>query len=119
MDSEEGPGYRQAILGAVVDLRKQHLSLGKEPGQLLRTSDGDRVCPFATWREGPGIWRDLAVRKRKTEVDAQVAIVADLGGEAGVETPALRRLVALIHAIENEERPLAWSTLDEMLSACT
>jgi 2-dehydropantoate 2-reductase len=66
-----------------------------------------------------GIWRDLAVRKRKTEVDAQVAIVADLGGMAGDGTPALRRLVALIHAIENEERPLAWSTLDEMLSACT
>jgi 2-dehydropantoate 2-reductase len=23
-----------------------------------------------------GIWRDLAVRKRKTEVDAQIAIIA-------------------------------------------
>ena len=34
-----------------------------------------------------GIWRDLAVRKRKTEVDAQIAIIATLGAEAGVETP--------------------------------
>jgi hypothetical protein len=27
----------------------------------------------------------------------------------------LERLVALIHAIEDGQRPLAWSTLDEML----
>jgi 2-dehydropantoate 2-reductase len=65
-----------------------------------------------------GIWRDLAVRKRKTEVDAQLAIVGDLGAEAGVATPAIRRLVALIHAIEDGERPLAWSTLDAMLPVC-
>ena len=25
----------------------------RDCNQLLRTSDGDRVCPFATWREGP------------------------------------------------------------------
>jgi 2-dehydropantoate 2-reductase len=65
-----------------------------------------------------GIWRDLAVRKRRTEVDAQVAIVAELGTEVGIDTPALRRLVRLIHAIEDGARPLAWSTLDEMLPAC-
>ena len=28
-----------------------------------------------------GIWRDLAVRKRKTEVDAQIAIIGDLAAE--------------------------------------
>ncbi len=38
-----------------------------------------------------GIWRDLAVRKRKTEVDAQIAIIAALGAEAGVATPADRQ----------------------------
>ena len=65
-----------------------------------------------------GIWRDLAVRKRRTEVDAQIAIVATLGAEVDIDTPAIRRLVALIHAIEDGERPLSWSTLDEML-ACT
>src|SRR4030095_11116187 len=31
-----------------------------------------------------GIWRDLAVRKRPTEVDAQLGIVVRLGAEAGV-----------------------------------
>src|SRR5260370_20539157 len=43
-----------------------------------------------------GIWRDLAVRKRPTEVDAQLGIVAALGAEDGVPTPrtsARRRLI--------------------------
>jgi 2-dehydropantoate 2-reductase len=60
-------------------------------------------------------WRDLAVRKRKTEVDAQIGIIAEIGREMGVATPTLERLVALIHAIEDGRRPLAWSTLDAML----
>ncbi len=48
-----------------------------------------------------GIWRDLAVRRRRTEVDAQLGIVARLGAEAGVPTPLIVRLVELIHEIEN------------------
>jgi 2-dehydropantoate 2-reductase len=62
-----------------------------------------------------GIWRDLAVRKRKTEVDAQIAIIAQLGAEAGVPTPAIDKLVALIHDIEDGRRQQSWDTLDAML----
>ena len=64
-----------------------------------------------------GIWRDLAVRKRKTEVDAQIAIIATLGREAGIPTPAIGRLVDLIHDIEDGRREQSWSTLDEMLAS--
>lgn len=53
-----------------------------------------------------GIWRDLAVRKRPTEVDAQVGMVVRLGAEAGVPTPLSARLVALVHEIERGERAL-------------
>jgi 2-dehydropantoate 2-reductase len=63
-----------------------------------------------------GIWRDLAVRKRKTEVDAQIAIIAILGQEAGIPTPAISKLVELIHDIEDGRREQSWSTLDEMLA---
>lgn len=63
-----------------------------------------------------GIWRDLAIRKRKTEVDAQIAVIAAIGAEAGIDTPAIRRLVALIHDIEDGRRPQSWQTLDEMLT---
>lgn len=51
-----------------------------------------------------GIWRDLAVRKRPTEVDAQLGIVVTLGREAGVPTPVTARLVALVHEIEQGHR---------------
>lgn len=63
-----------------------------------------------------GIWRDLAIRKRRTEVDAQIGIIARIGREAGVATPMLVRLVALIHDVEEGRRPLAWDTLDRMLA---
>ena len=59
-----------------------------------------------------GIWRDLAVRKRPTEVDPQLGIVAILGEESGVATPLTRRLVELIHEIEQGTRPQSLDTLD-------
>ncbi|MBI3710040.1 MAG: 2-dehydropantoate 2-reductase [Proteobacteria bacterium] len=61
-----------------------------------------------------GIYRDLAVRRRKTEVDAQIAIIAEIGREVGIDTALVRRLVALIHDIEDGRRPLAWATLDAL-----
>jgi 2-dehydropantoate 2-reductase len=64
-----------------------------------------------------GIWRDLAVRKRKTEVDAQIAIIADLAREVGVDTPAIRALVAFVHDVEDGRRPLDDATLDALAKA--
>jgi 2-dehydropantoate 2-reductase len=61
-----------------------------------------------------GIWRDLAVRKRPTEVDAQLGIVVTLGTRAGVPTPLTARLVALIHEIERGARPQSLDTLDAL-----
>jgi len=61
-----------------------------------------------------GIWRDLAVRKRPTEVDAQLGIVVSLGAEAGVPTPLTARLVTLIHEIERGARPQSLETLDAL-----
>jgi 2-dehydropantoate 2-reductase len=61
-----------------------------------------------------GVWRDLAVRKRRTEVDAQIAPVAALGAEAGVDTPLTRRLIALIHDVEEGRRAQGWESLDAL-----
>jgi 2-dehydropantoate 2-reductase len=66
-----------------------------------------------------GIWRDLAIRKRPTEVDAQLGIVVALAAEAGVPVPLTARLVALIHDIERGERPQALEALDTMAAALT
>jgi len=65
-----------------------------------------------------GVWRDLAVRKRPTEVDAQLGIVVTLGTEAGVGTPLIARLVELIHDIERGARPQSLDALG-MLAAAT
>jgi 2-dehydropantoate 2-reductase len=65
-----------------------------------------------------GIWRDLAVRKRKTEVDPQIGIVSALGLEAGVATPAIDTLVRLIHDIEDGRRPQSYATLEVLIDAC-
>ncbi len=64
-----------------------------------------------------GIWRDLAVRKRRTEVDAQLGVVVRLGAEAGVATPLTARLVELIHEIEEARRPQSRETLDLLAAA--
>lgn len=61
-----------------------------------------------------GIWRDLAVRKRPTEVDAQLGIVVALGTEAGVPAPLTARLVALIHEIERGARQQSLDALDAL-----
>lgn len=65
-----------------------------------------------------GIWRDLAVRKRRTEVDPQIGIIAELGREAGVATPAIEMLVSLVHDIEDGRRPLALDTLKVLADRC-
>ena len=61
-----------------------------------------------------GIWRDLAVRKRKTEVDAQLGPIVRFGQEALVPTPATQALIAMIHEIEAGQRPLAWENIGEI-----
>ena len=61
-----------------------------------------------------GIWRDLAVRKRPTEVDAQLGIVVTLARELGVPTPLTERLVELIHDVERGVRPQSIDTLEQL-----
>ncbi|CAN7555850.1 ketopantoate reductase family protein [Bosea sp. LjRoot90] len=65
-----------------------------------------------------GIWRDLAVRKRKTEGGPQIGIISTLGREVGVATPALETLVALIRDIEDGRRPMSSDTLKVLIDQC-
>ena len=64
-----------------------------------------------------GIWRDLAVRKRKTEVEAQLGPVVKAGAAKRIPTPLTSRLIELIHDIEDGRRPLDWATLDALAIA--
>jgi 2-dehydropantoate 2-reductase len=58
-----------------------------------------------------GIWRDLAVRKRQTEIDAQIAPAIDIGCGYGLAMPLTTQLVQLIHRIERGELPQSIATL--------
>ena len=66
-----------------------------------------------------GIWRDLAVRKRPTEVDAQLGIVNTLGAAAAVRTPLTSAVVTLINEIERGERPQSIEALDALARVMT
>ena len=61
-----------------------------------------------------GIYRDLAVRKRKTEADQQLGIIVDIAADHGIDTPLLRRLIELIHDIEEGRREMSPATFHEL-----
>ena len=64
-----------------------------------------------------GVWRDLAIRKRRTEVDVQIASIVHVGGRHGIACPKLVALVRMIHEIEDGKRPLSDDNLYELLHA--
>jgi 2-dehydropantoate 2-reductase len=63
-----------------------------------------------------GIWRDLAVRKRKTEVEAHVGATLERAERHGLRTPLSRRLLALIGELETGRRAMAWANLDDLVA---
>ena len=68
----------------------------------------------ASAKSHSGVWRDLAVRKRTTEVEPMIGAVVREAAARKMETPLLARLVAMIHEIEEGQRPLDRANLDEL-----
>ena len=66
-------------------------------------------------KQRSGIWRDLAVRRRKTEIDYSVGMVVTLGREMGMEMRLTSRLVGMIKEIENGQREQDLKNLEELL----
>ncbi len=87
------------------------------PGAAARSLDDLVAFNRRSAKTHSGIWRDLAVRRRPTEVDAQLGIVAALGRQAGVPTPLTERLVALVHDVERGARPQSLDTLAALAAA--
>lgn len=127
------PGACAAIRGAVAEVvdvaRAQGIALenihGFEP-KIFDRHNPDLIAEtnalFERWAEEGrtaikrhmGIHRDIAVRKRRTEVDFQVAPVVERGTALGVPTPYCSRLVEMIHEIESGVRPHDWSSIAEL-----
>ncbi len=84
------------------------------PGSAERSLDALVAHNRKSAKTHSGIWRDLVVRKRPTEVDAQLRIIVTLGAAAGVSAPLTAKIVELIHQIERGERPQSLETLDAL-----
>jgi 2-dehydropantoate 2-reductase len=87
---------------------------GADPEPAQRSIDEMVAHNRKSAKSHSGIWRDLAVRKRKTEVDAQIAIIAEIATTHGLRTPLVDRLVRLIHEIEDGKRTMDRSNLDAL-----
>jgi 2-dehydropantoate 2-reductase len=59
-----------------------------------------------------GIWRDLAVRKRKTEAEHQLGPIVQAAERHGLKAPITARTIALIREIEDGKRKQDWASLD-------
>jgi 2-dehydropantoate 2-reductase len=62
-------------------------------------------------KQHTGIWRDLRIRQRKTEVDWLTGEVIRRGAERGIPLPVNTRMIELIHEIENGTREQSWQNL--------
>jgi 2-dehydropantoate 2-reductase len=89
------------------------------PGDDMEVRADETLAALAdSWRSSikrhMGIWRDLKVKKRKTEVDMQVAQIVATGQEHGVSTPVNAAVLETVHEIENGTRGMEWSNLEEI-----
>jgi 2-dehydropantoate 2-reductase len=132
-DALESPGYRELYIALAREILAVAKARGVDPegfdgfdpaaylpaapkGAAERSLDQLVAHNRKSVKTHSGIWRDLAVRKRQTEVDAQLGIIVTLGERAGVSAPLTARLVELIHDIENGAREQSLETLDALAS---
>jgi 2-dehydropantoate 2-reductase len=71
----------------------------------------------ASIKQHMGIWRDLKIKKRKTEVDVQCGEVVRYATQLGIDVPVNRAIVTVTHEIESGERGMGWENLDKLAEA--
>lgn len=86
----------------------------QDPAALARSIDELTAIQRANKKVKSGIWRDLAVRHRTTEVDQQIGLAAEIGAKHGLPMPLTRSLVTMIHELEDGSRRMSWENLDEL-----
>jgi 2-dehydropantoate 2-reductase len=83
------------------------------------TDSLDRMAD-AYWRapdhlkKRTGVWRDLVVRKRRTEVDPRIGDLVRRGRARGLEMPLNAALLRMIHEIEDGKRAMVPENLREL-----
>jgi 2-dehydropantoate 2-reductase len=64
-----------------------------------------------------GYWRDIVVRRRRTEVPLITGEIVERGRRHDIPTPANQRQVELFEEIETGRRSMSWENLDELMRA--
>lgn len=86
----------------------------RDPVAINRSFDRLTAWQRGNLKTKSGIWRDLAVRHRKTEVDQQIGLVAEIGKSHGLEMRLTTALVEMIHDLEEGRRQMAWANVDDL-----
>lgn len=89
------------------------------PGEDMEARADETLVGLANaWRgaikQHMGIWRDLKVNKRKTEVDMLVGSIVAMGRERGVLTRVNASTLDVVHEIEGGKRGMGWENLEEI-----
>ena len=91
-----------------------------EPSGFVRDADAsatraafDKMVDYRhrSEKRHSGMWRDIAVRKRKTEVNQLLVPMAEEADTQGVPVPLNKRMIELVYDIEEGRRPQSWDNL--------
>jgi len=108
---------RQVQLETFDNFDANSLRLGMTLAEVNAVWEGER----AFWRtlevRRTGIWRDLAIRKRKTEAEGQLGVLIKEAEAVGVPVPRNRAVYRVIQEIERGERAFGWENLAEVRQA--
>jgi 2-dehydropantoate 2-reductase len=102
-DEYEPADYRAAARGDAVALTRAMASVARHYRAATKTKTG--------------IWRDLAVRKRKTEAGALLGATVAKARRLGGAMPLTERLIAIIEDLEAGRRTMSWENVDELVRA--
>ncbi len=87
---------------------------GQDPTVVNASLDRLVAWQRTSEKQKSGIWRDLAVRHRTTEVDVQIGRAAAIGARHGLAMPLTNRLVEIIHELEQGRRAMSWDNVAEL-----
>jgi 2-dehydropantoate 2-reductase len=87
---------------------------GATLAQAMRSIDDLVAFNRRSAKTHSGIWRDLAVRKRRTEADAQLGQITRVAMERGVGAPITVKLLALVKSIEDGQAAQSTALLDAL-----
>jgi 2-dehydropantoate 2-reductase len=87
----------------------------RDPRAVAAAWEGQRRYWLSHVQRRTGIWRDLAIRKRKTEADALIGTLLREADRLGVPVPRNRAIHRQIKELEAGQRTFAWENLDALM----